>query len=366
MFDQTGTFPSQYIQTMIDQGMISDVQQDAVQPASLDLSISDEIYRMKGVFLPKRGESIRDIIRHGTLYRYNLDHPLECGAVYVVRLNESLALPQDVYAYANNKSSSGRVNLQVRLITDGVSKFDKVPSGYRGELWAIVSPKSFSIKLSKGDRLNQIMFFNADTRLDGTAYEQLHRDIGIMFDAEQQKCALDDIHFGHDDIPMTIDLEQDIVGYKCSPSAGTVLDFSRRDHDPLEFFEPIPRPKDGSLVLKDNEFYILSTIESIAIPPDYAVEMIAYDTSKGEFRSHYAGFFDPGFGYGIDGSVGGTPAVLEVLTQDNEFYLRHGQPVCRMVYSTLAEPAQMIYGADGLGSNYAHQRGPQLGKFFKI
>jgi len=165
---------------------------------------------------------------------------------------------------------------------------------------------------------------------------------------------------------MCIDLDQEIVGYKCTPSAGKILDFRKFDHNPNDFFEPIYKPQNHGLVLNDNEFYILSTIEYLRIPTEYAVEMVAYDTSKGEFRSHYAGFFDPGFGYGEKGELMGTPAVLEVLTQDNEFYLRHGQPICRMVYTTLAEKADMVYGSSSAGSHYQNQRGPRLSKHFKM
>src|SRR3989338_7849343 len=146
MFKQ-GAFPSQYIRKMIEEGQILGSQEDAIQPASMDLTISDEVYRMKGVFLPRTGEKISDILKDGTLYKYNIENPLECGAIYLVRVNEKFKLNQDIYAYANNKSSSGRLNLQVRLIGDGVSQFDNIPCGYTGDLWLILSPKSFSVKL---------------------------------------------------------------------------------------------------------------------------------------------------------------------------------------------------------------------------
>jgi len=365
MFKQ-GAFPSQYIRQMIEVGQIMGAQPDAIQPASMDLTISDEIYRMKGVFLPRIGEKITDIIKEGSLYKYNLGNPLECGAIYLVRVNEKFKLGADIYGYANNKSSSGRINLQVRLIGDGVSQFDNVPCGYEGDLWLILSPKSFSVQLYPGDRLNQIRFFNANTNLAPMHYHILNQQIGILRDKDGKPLDTRVSQGFQSDIPMSIDLDQEIVGYKCTPSAGKILDFHRFDHNPNDFFEPIYKPHNHGLVLNNNEFYILSTVEYIRIPNEYAVEMVAYDTSKGEFRSHYAGFFDPGFGYGENGEGMGTPAVLEVLTQDNEFYLRHGQPICRMVYTTLAEKADLSYGSATMGSHYQNQRGPRLGKHFKI
>lgn len=359
-----GAFPSQYIRQMMQDGQITGADEAAIQPATLDLTISDEIYRMKGVFLPRQNEEIADIIKDGTLYKYDLNNPLECGAIYLIRLNEQLNLNPDIFAYANNKSSTGRINLQVRLISNGVAQFDKVPPGYKGNLWVIVSPKSFSVKLYPGDRLNQILFFNDDMRVQDEEYDELNDRFGLLRDSQGEIIHTDHMGGHYHDIPMTINLEQDVVGYKCTPSAGKILDFHRFDHKPGDFFEPIPRPRDHGLVLNDAEFYILSTIEYIRIPNDYAVEMIAYDTSKGEFRSHYAGFFDPGFGYGEHGEIMGTPAVLEVLTQDNEFYLRHGQPVCRMVYTKLAEEADISYGSKAAGSHYHEQRGPRLSKHF--
>ncbi|OGH66517.1 MAG: hypothetical protein A3B90_00745 [Candidatus Magasanikbacteria bacterium RIFCSPHIGHO2_02_FULL_41_13] len=365
MFKQ-GAFPSQYIRKMIEEGQILGSQEDAIQPASMDLTISDEVYRMKGVFLPRTGEKISDILKDGTLYKYNIENPLECGAIYLVRVNEKFKLNQDIYAYANNKSSSGRLNLQVRLIGDGVSQFDNIPCGYTGDLWLILSPKSFSVKLYPGDRLNQIRFFNANTNLAPMHYHILNQQIGILRDKNGKSIDTNIPRAFESDIPMSIDLDQDIVGYKCTPSAGKILDFRKFDHNPKDFFEPIYRPSDHGLVLKNNEFYILSTIEYLRIPTEYAVEMVAYDTSKGEFRSHYAGFFDPGWGYGENGEGMGTPAVLEVLTQDNEFYLRHGQPICRMVFTTLSEKADLAYGSSIAGSHYHNQRGPRLGKHFKV
>jgi dCTP deaminase len=358
-----GALASQSIEKLIQDGIILNANVKNIQPSSLDLTLDDEIYRMKGVFLPHKGEKIRDIIKDGALYQTDFSKPLECNGVYLIKIKESLNLPHELYAYANNKSSSGRLNLQARLIADGVPYFDKINRGTVGELWVVVSPKSFSIKLEPGITINQIRFFGSDTVLSEDEYKDLYLKENLLL-IDNQVIPIEQLNFRHD-ITMSINLQGDLVGYKCSPNSGKVIDMTKLNHyEPLEFFEPIYRNEKGQLLLKANEFYILSTIESIRVPKNYATEMIAYDPSKGEFRSHYAGFFDPGFGYGVNGEINGTPAVLEVITQDNDFILRHGQPICRMVYEKLSELPSLIYGDKNMGSHYQNQSGPKLSKHF--
>lgn len=360
-----GTLAYQHIQALLDHGHVIGVNREHLQPSSVDLSISDEVYRMKGTFLPHPQERVRDLIAHGSLYRTSLDHPLELNCVYLIRLNESLALPDRVFGRTNNKSSTGRVNLQTRLVVDGVSSFDFAPRGYRGELWLEVIPKSFPVKLTAGERLNQLRFFTEDTILSEREYTAAYQQYGLLRGMNQVTLPAPQFT-GKQGITMTIDLSgQDIVGYKCHPTSGVVLDYSRRDYDPMEFFEAIPRPRDGQFIMKRDEFYIFVTKESIRVPNEFAVEMMAYDVSKGEFRSHYAGFFDPGFGYGMNGEILGTQAVLEVFTHDNDFVLRDGQPICQMVYERLIEPTTLSYGDPKLSSNYYRQIGPRLSKHFK-
>lgn len=362
-----GAFPSQRIAQMLRDGQVSGADVSRIQPSSLDLTISDEIYKMKGVFLPRAGETITDLLREGALFPWDLGKPLECQGIYLVRLNETVALHSNVYARTNNKSSTGRVNLQARLLADGVTRFDALPRGYRGHLWLLLIPRSFSVKLTRGDALNQIRFFNADATLTRTDLEALysedallHTENGIYLHREHVE--LDD----HGGVTLTVNLDQTIVGYKCRPSGGTILDFRSYDHDPKEFFEAIPRPKSGHIVLRRDEFYVLSTLECLRVPPAFACEMVAYDPSKGEFRSHYAGFIDPGWGYGERGELPAAALVLEMLLQDNDVILRHGQPVCKVIFERLAEPADRVYGAGALKSNYALQRGPRLSKHFRM
>lgn len=360
-----GVYPSQLIRTMIDNGWIENANQENIQPSTLDLTISDEIYKMKGVFLPKKNESINNIIKEGALFPADLDKPLECHGVYLIRLQEKLNLPSYVYACSNNKSSSGRINLQARLVANGVPQFDKIPRGYKGDLWIIVSPQSFSVKLRKGNKINQVRFFNSDTLLTVNEYSALYDQYPLIYDKDGNPIAKDDVDFdGDGGVTLTINLNLDIVGYKCMPSNSKVLDFNSFEHIPDDYFESILHPRNGHIILRRGEFYLLSTIEYLRVPPDFSVEMVAYDPSKGEFRSHYAGFFDPGWGYSSDGSVLGIPAVLEVFPQDNDFVLRHGQPICKMVYERLIALPDVIYGTQKAGSHYHTQKGPKLSKHF--
>ncbi len=360
-----GTLAYQHLETLLSAGHVTGSQREHLQPSSIDLSISAEAYRMKGSFLPKRHESIRDIVKHGSLFQTSIDQPLELNCVYLIRLNERLDLPDALFARTNNKSSTGRVNLQTRLIVDGVSSFDFAPRGYSGELWLEVIPKSFPVKLSEGERLNQMMFFTDDALLNAQEYQSEYNRYGLLRGLNHAVLPAPQF-VGAQGITMTIDLtSEEIIGYKCYPTTSKVLDYSRRDYNPLDFFEPIERPRDGQLIMKRDEFYIFVTKEGIRVPNEYAVEMVPYDVSKGEFRSHYAGFFDPGFGYGTSGETLGSPAVLEVFTHDNDFILRDGQPICQMVYSRLIEPTTVSYGAPELSNNYYRQIGPRLSKHFK-
>jgi dCTP deaminase len=355
----------QHIRSLIDQGHIKEARDENLQPSSLDLSISGEVYRMRGTFLPRKGESVRTLLDDGILFPVSLTQPLELNGVYLARLNESLDLPENIYAVTNNKSSSGRVNLQTRLIVNGFPAFDQVPRGYQGELWLEIIPKSFPVQLSYGERLNQMMFHSGDTRLTLDEYHLYDQTYGLLRDANEQPLPLPEMLTQHG-ISMSIDLSsQEIIGYKCTPTTTKVLDYSSSDHNPLDFFEAIPRPSNGQFIMKRDEFYIFATKEGIRVPREFAVEMAPYDVSMGEFRSHYAGFFDPGFGFGSEGETLGMPAVLEVFTHDQDFVLRDGQPICRMIYEKLTAPAEVYYGDPKLSSNYYKQIGPRLSKHFR-
>lgn len=362
---------SQKIRKMMKEGEIKGADNSNIQPASLDLTLTGEAYRMRWTFLPQSGEKIEDIIKIGSLYPFDLSHPLEPGAVYLIKLKEGVNLPKNVFALTNNKSSTGRLNLETRVIADGVPRFDRLPLGHKGSLWIQVRSKSFFIKLNAGDKLNQIRFFEISGKgeRENASIKDIYLKHKLFYDREKNFIPADKIMAeDHDNsLIMSIDLAPDagIVGYK-AVHTGEVLDFSKKNHHgPERFFEPIKSPHDGRLTLRCGEFYILSTKEFIRVPPEYSVEMVAYDIGSGEFRSHYAGFFDPGFGYGMKGEVFGTPAVLEVKPYDNNFSLRDGQPICKMVFVENSEMPDLVYGVGDLGSHYQKQRGAFLSKHFK-
>ncbi|MBE7490684.1 MAG: 2'-deoxycytidine 5'-triphosphate deaminase [Planctomycetes bacterium] len=373
-----GTLPSQEIQALVASGAVrsaAGIAPEQIQPSSLDLSLSVEAYSMTGSLLPLGTEKVRDLIERFARYPINLREPavLVRDNVYLVRLRENFALPADVAAYANNKSSTGRIDLQTRVICDGNPRYDKIPEGYHGELWLEVIPKSFDVRLRTGDCLNQVILYRGREILDAPQMLKLFGEPDgrkksrprILHDSAGGALGIESVA---DDgaLLMTLDLNQEIVGYVAKKSLKPKpIDLAAvGSHEPDDYFEPIKRPRDGALFLRQNAFYIFSTFEYISVPPDYAVEMLPYDTSAGEFRAHYAGFFDPGFGYGKEGEVKGTPAVLEVRPYEDDLIVRHRQPVCKMAYERLSARPDKLYGV-GMKSNYAHQRGPRLSKFFR-
>ncbi len=364
MSPSQGALPYQTIQAMIEQGAITSHNPAALQPASLDLSLTEEIYRMRGSYLPRKGESIRDIIQRGSLFAHDIGKPLEYNGIYLIRVAERLKLPANVHAITSNKSSSGRINLRARLIADGVPRFDDIPAGFEGTLWLEVIPKSFPVLVHVGDRINQMRFYDGDARLSAQEHRALFADQHLLRSLDGQKIAPTEDYVGRG-VTMTIDLQsQERIGWRAKTVPEAVLDTAQFNHDPQLFFEQIERPHSGEIVLHPGDFYILSTKERILVPPTYAAEMVSYDASKGEFRSHFAGFFDPGWGWREQEEERGTIGVLEVETYGNPFVLRDGQPICLMVFEHMTETPTKLYGSD-LKSNYSAQQGPKLAKWFK-
>jgi dCTP deaminase len=364
MHQRQGAIPFQLIREMIQAGYLLGAAEEAIQPASLDLTITDEVYRMRGSYLPRRNETIADIVARGALFRHPMDRPLEQNGIYLIRLKESLKLPPGIHATASNKSSSGRINLRGRLLADGVPRFDEIPQGYRGSLWIELIPKSFPVLLHPGDRVNQIRFFHGDARLSSLEHRIAYDRYGLLRAGSGERIPPTTEIIGRG-ITMTVDLTtHDVIGWRARTTPWAVLDTARFDHDPQEFFEPVPRPKSGELVLRPEAFFILATKERVLTPPNYATEMAAYDSSKGEFRSHFAGFFDPGWGWREDDRERGTIAVLEIEAYSHDFVLRDGQPICLMVYERMLAAPEKTYG-EQLKSNYGTQQGPQLAKWFK-
>ncbi len=355
----TGVLSSQQIKRMIDSGAIAAdpaVAPAQIQPASLDLRLGHIAYRVRASFLAGEGRSVAERLHEFEMHRIDLTAGavLEKGCVYVVPLMESLALPEDVQATANAKSSTGRLDLLTRAVTDGGAEFDRIPAGYHGPLYAEICPRSFSVLVRPGMRLNQIRFSTGDAVLNDADLAALHASDRLV------DCA----PVISDGLGFSVDLRPSsgtLVGYRAKPHTG-VIDLDNIDHyDPADFWEEV-HTREERIILDPGAFYILVSREAVHIPPQYAAEMAPYLAMVGEFRVHYAGFFDPGFGHGAAGGTG-SRGVLEVRCHEAPFVLEHGQIVGRLIYERMDQVPDTLYGA-GLSSNYQGQ-GLKLSKHFK-
>jgi dCTP deaminase len=360
-----GALPSQTLHRLVDARYIKNVNTNNIRSSSIDLSLSDELYKVEGIFQPKQKESVRDVLDSIKKSKHSVDEPLVRGQMYIARINERMSLPSDVYGVCNPKSTSGRIDVHVRLIADGVSRYDMLmPGGWKGEMWVSIVPKSFSIKLYKGITLNQIRLFNQDTRFSALDLEIEFKKSRLLWRQYEGKAySYKDIKVRDNDgsLILTLDLENDVLGY-VAKETDEVLDLSKINHyNWRKFFSPV-RKKGDYLYLKQNKFYILSTHESVRIPPDIACEMVGMDERSGEFRSHYAGFIDPGWGWGKDGRGKGRPLTLEVRPFE-DIIVRQGQSIGKIQFERLTDVPDMHY--DTLDSNYVIQKGPKLAKHFK-
>lgn len=353
-----GVLPSQSLQTMIETGEITLDQplvDGQIQPASLDLRLGTKAWRVRASFLPGKGATVADRLNDFTMHEIDLSGGavLEKGCVYLVPLMEGLALPDHINAVANAKSSTGRLDLFTRCLTDGGIEFDRISRGYRGPLYAEISPRSFSVLVRPGMRLNQIRFRAGKAEISDAELTQLHNDISLVDGPAQIDGGLG--------FSVDLDLPNGLVGYRAKPHTG-LIDLDLIGHyDPAEFWEPI-YTTEKRIILDPGAFYILVSREAVHIPPDCAAEMAPYLAMVGEFRVHYAGFFDPGFGHSAAGGTG-SRGVLEVRCHEAPFALEHGQSVGRLVYERMAAVPDILYGAD-LKSNYQGQ-GLKLSKHFK-
>jgi dCTP deaminase len=340
---KSGILPSQEINMAIENHIISAGQPVAhgqVQPASIDLRLDKTAYRVRASFLPGSQATVEDKLKHITMHKIDLSNGavLERGCVYIVPIQERLDLPADISGMANPKSSTGRLDIFTRVITDKATEFDRISSGYTGPLYAEISPLTFSVLVYPGSRLSQLRLrrgnFNA---ADGISFTV--DLIGFKVSSQQNK----------------------IVGYKAKRHAG-VIDIENIGHyNLIDYWDPILARDDKTLVLDPDEFYILASKETVSVPPNQAAEMRAYDTLVGEFRVHYAGFFDPGFGHDEAGG-GGSRAVLEVRSHDVPFVIEDGQMVGNLVFEPLTKTPDILYGSD-VSSNYQNQ-GLKLSKHF--
>ncbi len=336
---------------------------DQIQPASLDLRLGAVAYRVRASFLPGPGITVARRIEQLKLHDIALKRGavLETGCVYIVPLIESLALPSGIAAAANPKSSTGRLDVFTRVIADETRGFDRIASGYRGPLYAEISPKTFPVLVREGSRLSQLRFRCGHARLDAEALRALHARERLVDTAE---AVMDE------GVAVSVDLsgagaseqQAPVVGFRAKRHTG-LIDVDRRGgYEVEEFWEPVMARADRSLILDPDEFYILASKEAVQVPPDYAAEMVPFDPLVGEFRVHYAGFFDPGFGYAGAGGRGAR-AVLEVRSREVPFILEHGQIVGRLIFEKMLAPPERLYGRS-IGSNYQAQ-GLKLSKHFR-
>lgn len=352
--DRPGVVPSQDLADCLRQGVIGcprPIAEDQLQPASIDLRLGPRAHRVRASFLPGSSHAVAQRIPFVAMHEVDLTGKgavLEKGCVYIVPLLETLALPADISGVANPKSSTGRLDIFTRLITDHATEFDRVAPGYRGPLYAEISPRTFSVLVHEGSRLNQLRLKVGQAVCSDDDLRALHQRTNLVDGTPK-------IRDGG--VAVTVDLdggENGLVGYKARHHA-ELIDLDRVNHyDPQDFWEPVTARPGRGLVLTPDDFYILMSREAITVPSDHAAEMIAYDTLMGEFRVHYAGFFDPGFGDSAAGGAG-SRAVLEVRSHEVPFMLEHGQTVGRLLYEPLTRPPDRLYGT-GIGSSYQRQR----------
>jgi dCTP deaminase len=355
-----GILPSQEIGRLIAGGAIAldrPAAPDQIQPASLDLRLGTVVHRVRASFLPGPGRTVAERLEELTLHSIDLTPGavLETGCVYIAPLMERLALPGDVAAATNPKSSTGRLDVFTRVIADGVRSFDAVPAGYRGPLFAEISPRTFPVLVRAGSRLSQLRLRRGEARLTDAELLELQASARLVDDDAA------DVNGG---VAVTVDLTGDaasLVGWRAKRHTG-VVDVDRPGaHDVADFWEPIRAGRSG-LVLDPGQFYILASREAVQVPPDHAAEMVPFDPLVGEFRVHYAGFFDPGFGH-AEARGTGARAVLEVRSHEVPFILEHGQTVGRLVYERMLERPTTLYG-ELATSNYQGQK-LKLSKHFR-
>ncbi len=366
----TGVLPSQSLRELISEKIIfsleDQIDEDQIQPASIDLRLGRYAYRVRASFLPGENCTVMNKIDALGMHKIDLEkgNVLEKGGVYIVPLQESVTLTSRLSGIANPKSSIGRVDVFTRLITDQGTEFDRVSDGYKGLLYAEISPRTFSVIVSKGTRLLQLRLRRGSPRPTDTATRRLHEKVTLVDSKYTDKEFAKRIKNG---VPISVDLSGEknngIIGYKAKKYT-SLIDLDKVNKYNFEdYWEKIYHNEKNNLILDPYAFYILVSKESVTVPPDYAAEMSAFNPLHGEFRVHYAGFFDPGFGHHSLGGKG-SKAVLEVRSYELPFTLEDGQIVCRIIYERLTESPDKKYGSEKLKSNYQAQN-LKLSKHFR-
>ena len=373
-----GVLSSQEILELINKNVITSengIEKNLIQPASIDLRLGTKAWRVPASFLPGKGNKVSSRLKDLAMHEFSLidGAVLECGCVYIVKLLENVSLTDNLTGIANPKSSTGRLDVFTRLIVDGAMEFEEVPAGYKGPLYAEISPRTFSVLVRTGSRLNQLRLRRGQSFTSDKEMQILQEHVGLVRNQDNINL-LDKIKNG---VPLSVDLigENGLIGYKARKHS-MLIDIDKPNHYKRElFWEKITvddllyqggdyqkKNNQGGLILSPDAFYILASKEYVSVPSKYAAEMRAYDTKVGEFRAHYAGFFDPGFGL-TELGASKTKAVLEVRSHDVPFLIEQDQTVCRLVYEPMANVPSILYGESGSSNNYQAQ-GLKLAKHF--
>ena len=356
-----GVLPSQTLRRLVDAGFFSGVSH--INPASIDLPIADEVYRVAYGSFPQEGETVRDLLKSLHAEAHDLRMPLEVGVQYMAKLG-TYALPQHVYGYANPKSSTGRVNLLARLVADRVAAYDALdPPGWEGEAWVLLRARSFPILLSPGQAVSQLRLFDGTSFLDDTELEIAIKKYGLFFHPDG--CVYSREQHQRQKrgsgLLISLDARGDLVGWECRGTKRP-LDFSKKAYyHPSDFFTPV-HARDGAIVLHERSFYILSTFQRIMVPPEYSAELRAVDVRLGDARVHAAGYLDPGWGFGKEGEAKGRPITLEVVPFEEDDRWVCGRNVARIRYERMQEPPVVPY--DAADSHYTKQSAAMLSKHF--
>ncbi len=370
---KSGVLPNHHIEKAISSGFISAlgdaIPASNIQPASLDLRLGEVAHRIQCSFLPGR-QTVEHRLDEVSRYTVDLSGAdgavLEVGLPYVIPLIERLRLPQEMRARANPKSSTGRADVFTRVITDHGARFDDIRPGYVGPLYLEVVPLSFPIRVHRGLSLNQLRLSVGNAALSDADIRREHAG-GPLLSVGGKPVHPRELQLSSG-LFLGLNLRGSMargVGWRARSSA-PLLDLSAsRSSDPNLFWDKVQREKGDRIVLQPNSFYLLMSHEAVTIPPHLAAEMAAYDPTSGELRTHYAGFFDPGFGYSIDAAQVGSTAALEVRAHDVAFMIEHRQHVCKLTFERMLEPPTMLYGDSGSGSNYQGQT-ETLGKHFRV
>ena len=359
-----GALPYQALREYMRDGHIKDADSKNVQPASIDLSITDEVYRLPGVVQPLVREPVESLVERFRGVLTDVGAPLERNTVYIARLRETLDLPYEVFGLVNPKSTTGRLDVHVRVIADGTPRFDTVEQGFSGELWIMIVPRSFPIILKAGTPFCQLRLFTGEPRLNESMLETVFDTEALLWRETGDQILYEDVPVTDHDgsIILTLDTYSEPVGWVATNVNVPIDPTLVGGYKAQKFFQPMVLDS-GYVYLRRDHFYILSTREFVRVPPTLACEMVPMDERSGEFRAHYAGFIDPGWGWGKNGEEKGRPLTLEVRPHE-DIIIGPRQPIGKIAFEHMIEKPEVVYDAGS--SNYSAQEGPKLAKQFNI